>query len=167
MEKAIQIIEKHLGKYNNKPLIVQILLGNILHDGLSFYKKMTDEEADAIIEKLNEPKEEEGNVIHIKVTTKELDIDIMNCKRELAKECSVSDILDVIAFINRRSNDSLREYQENTNHLISLILSNLKNIDDGSGEDYRNATEEDIYSLLGMTEERFTEVTGSKLRIYS
>ena len=89
------VIAKHVGKYNNLYVIIRLILGRLFNDGFAYYKNMTDAEQLALVAEMNAPQEdavdENGHAVtYIKVTTEELDHDIISCCRELAQMDSMA-----------------------------------------------------------------------------
>lgn len=89
---------KYLKDYNDAYVIIRLCFNAIFSKGTEYYANLSDEDIQKKVEEMNVPEEKnsEDGTFTIKLTTPELDKDMLLFKREI---CKKADYLEMSRFI--------------------------------------------------------------------
>ena len=158
--KVHEIVDKHMSKYSDTAIIIQMAVSQMVSSGMKYYADLTPEQMVQIVEDQQKPipdevkvneNGKEYTVKHIKLTSKELDRDILEMQHELA-QLSVTDIEDLIAYINR---EAIIDRQQ-----LLTIIDNMRNMLLEKG-----ISDKEILTQLRLEEDEFTELTGLEMNV--
>ena len=162
-KEASAIIEKYMGKYMDSAIILHIAINQMLYDGVRYYAELTQEQMDQIVEEKQKPVPEEvrvdengkeHRVRHVKLTTKELDQDIIAMQHELA-QLKENEVAQIIAYMNGDQNIHEQQIEQ-----LKNIIDEMRNL---LKEKRMMVSDEQILDAVGMDREEFMELTGIEM----